>query len=186
MKLSQIYQYNQQENAYIVQISLDKYEELYNGWDAAPMKRRDIEPDLLEFIEQVAYDIPLEEKIVLCFQLPESEKDEKKEVLAKEAIYHNFTIIRHFINKESSRNNRKIFAYSSLGIIFLTLTYIFQNMTEITFPFSIFFEGLFIGGWVMFWEAFSLFFFTGSELRGRRKRYARYSDSLIQFEYKQD
>lgn len=183
LKLSQIYAFSEEEDSYLVQISLDQYDELYNGWDAAPIKRRDIEPDLLAFLEQVAYDIPLNKKVILCFQLPEDVRDLKKEAIAKEAIYHNFTMIRHFIDKESNKNNKKILAYAFLGIVFLTLNYLFQGFNSDSFSLSILYEGLFIGGWVMFWEAISLIFFTGMELRGRKERFFRYSMSKITFDY---
>lgn len=184
LKLSQIYSYIEEENCYLVQIALDSYDELFNGWDAAPARRRDLETDLLDFIEQVGNDLPMDVKVKLVFQLPEELKDEKKEEIAKDGIYHNFTMIRHFINKELSKNKRKIVAYLTFGIIFLSISYLFQTAFELKFPLSILVDGFFIGGWVMFWEAFSLFFFIGSELRHRRKRYLRYSNSKIEFQYK--
>jgi len=184
LKLSQIYSYSEQDHCYIAQISLDSYSELFNGWDAAPLKRRDLEPDLLDFIERIGIDIPLDEEIKLVFSLPEELKDDVKQNSSKEAIYQNFFMIRHFINQELKKNNRKIFTYIGMGILFLSITYFFQTLNYDEFPFSILFEGLFIGGWVMFWEAFSLFFFTGNELRLRRKRYIRFSNSTIEFQYR--
>lgn len=184
MKLSQIYSYSEEDKCYLVQISLDSYDEIFNAWDAAPVKRRDLETDLLDFLEQVGYDMPMRENVRLIFQLPEELKDEKKETIATEGIFHNFRMISHFINKELSKNNRKIATYLVLGIAFLSVSYLFQSTFNLSFPFSILVDGFFIGGWVMFWEAFSLFFFSGSELRNRRRRYMRYSNSKIEFQYK--
>jgi predicted metal-binding membrane protein len=42
-------------------------------------------------------------------------------------------------------------------------------------------EGLFIGGWIFIWEAFSLFFFTTHDERKRRDVFYRYLDSEIYF-----
>lgn len=184
LKLSQIYSYDEMGKCYLAQISLDSYDELFNAWDAAPLKRKDLEPDLLDFIEQVGNDIPLKEHVKLVFQLPEKVKDDKREETSIEAIKHNFTIIRHFINKELLKNNRKIIGYLIFGMIFLSLSYLLQKILPEFFAVSLLEEGLFIGGWVMFWEAISLFFFTGSELRYRRKRYLRFSQSQIEFVYK--
>lgn len=184
LKLSQIYSYSEEEKTYSAQISLDSYDELFNAWDAAPLKRRDLEPDLLNFIEQVGNDIPMSENVKLIFQLPNEIKDEKKEETSIEAILHNFFIIRHFISKELNRNNKKIVAYLSIGILFLSATTLLQSWMPSEYPMSILTDGLFIGGWVMFWEAFSLFFFTGSELRNRRGRYVRFSNSKIEFQYR--
>jgi hypothetical protein len=112
LKLSQIYSYDKNDNCYLVQVSLDSYDEIFNSWDATPIKRRDLEIDLLDFLEQVAYDIPMSENVRLVFQLPKELKDDKKEAIATEGIFHNFRMINHFINKESSKNNRKIFKCS--------------------------------------------------------------------------
>lgn len=182
-KLSTIYPFDKETNTYCVYISLDSYEELFNGWDAAPIKRRDLEPDLLDFLEQVSYDIPLSEKVKIVFQLPEAKKDSEKEQRSKEAIYHNFNLIRHFINKSLMQNNRKIATYLAMGVFFLLLSYSLDLYLHLTFPFSILVDGFFIGGWVMFWEAFSLTFFIGHEFRNRRNRFARYSDSQVEFQY---
>lgn len=183
LKLSQIYTYSIEDNCYLAQISLDSYDEIFNSWDAAPVKRKDLETDLLEFIEQVAYDIPMKENIRFVFQLPKALKDENKEAISIEGIYHNFRTVVHFINKELNKNKRKILAYIVLGIFFLSASYFLQNGLNLNFPSSILIDGFFIGGWVMIWEAFSLFFFSGSELRNRRRRFRRYSDSKIVFIY---
>lgn len=183
LKLSQIYSYSEEDKSYSAQISLDSYDELFNVWDAAPLKRRDLEPDLLDFIEQVGSDIPMKEKVKLVFLLPEKEKNEQKQETSKEAIYHNFFMIRHFINKELKKNNKKILAYLLIGIVFLSATTLLKNIILPEYPATILSDGLFIGGWVMVWEAFSLFFFTGSELRGRKNRFIRFSNSVIDFQY---
>jgi hypothetical protein len=184
IKLSQIYAYDEEDECYVVPISLDSYDELFNGWDAAPTKRRNLEVDLLDFLEEVAYDIPMSQSIKLVFQLPLETKDIKKEEIATEGIYNNFRMINHFISKEFAKNNRKILTYLAIGVIFLSISYLFQTDLNLVFPLSILVDGFFIGGWVMFWEAFSLFFFIGSELRNRRKRYNRYSNSKMEFKYK--
>lgn len=183
LRLSQIFQYDEERDCYLLPISLENYDELFNGWDAAPLKRKDLEPELLDYIEQVGYDIPLSLKLRIHFILPKDKYDLTKEERSKEAIYNNFHMVIHYISKSLSRNNRKIVSYLLLGLGFLISAYFVNTLTNITFPFSILFEGLFIGGWVMFWEAFSLFFFTGYELRDRRNRFKRFVETEIEFQY---
>jgi len=183
LRLSQIYQYLENDELYLVQISLDNYDELFNGWDATPLKRRDLEPELLDFIEQVGYDIPLKEKVKLSFQLPNAKFDKQKEERSKEAIYNNFTMVIHYINKSLVKNNRKIISYIAIGLLFLIFAYFLRSSSMLPVPLSILSEGLFIGGWVMFWEAFSLFFFVSYDSRARRKRFLRFATSDIDFDY---
>ena len=41
--LDRLYSYDKKNNAYKIEISLDKYEDIYNEWDPTPFKKRDIE-----------------------------------------------------------------------------------------------------------------------------------------------
>ncbi len=181
--LNQIYQFSDQERCYVVEVSLETYHELFNGWDASPTRKKDLDSELLDFIEQAAYDIPMKQKVRLSFGIPEDQKDEVLEASSKTAIYNNFKMIIHFINKSISINNRKIFTYITLALIFITSAYLMMSFFEEQLSFTILREGLFIGGWFLMWESFSLFFFDSYEIRNRRKRYQRYLESDIEFRY---
>lgn len=181
--LKQIYKQNQNNGAFIIEVSLDNYNEVFNGWDPSPIKRRDIEPDLLNFIEQCAYDIPLKHEVELNFYLPNSEFNEKKEDLTKIGIQNNFKFIIHFIKRRLHLIYRKIFSYMIMSFTFLTLGYLFRQNVSIDLVTTTLVEGMIIGGWVFLWEAFSLFFFSSQEIRGRLKRYLRFMESIIHFHY---
>ena len=47
--LKQIYKMNPDTKAYIIEVSLIDYNEIFNGWDPSPIKRRDLDPDLISF-----------------------------------------------------------------------------------------------------------------------------------------
>lgn len=181
--LNQIYKYDDTDKTYVVEVSLETYHELFNGWDASPTRKKDLDSELLDFIETAAYDIPMKQNVKLSFAIPLSEKDEKLETSSKTAIYNNFKMIIHFINKELSLNNRKILTYITLSFTFITLAYIMVSFYEDSLTFNILREGFFIGGWFLLWESFSLFFFDSYEVRQRRKRFLRYLDSEINFRY---
>ena len=74
-----------------------------------------------------------------------------------------------------------------ISIMFLISAYFFRNVIQIKDVFSsIFTEGLYIGGWVLLWEAFSLFFFESYEIKQRRKLFLRFVDMRIYFKYIDD
>lgn len=181
--LNQIYQFSDHDKCYVVEVSLETYHELFNGWDASPTRKKDLDSELLDFIEQAAYDIPMKQKVRLSFGIPEDQKDDVLEASSKTAIYNNFKMIIHFINKNLSINNRKIFTYITLALTFITSAYLMMSFFEEQLSFTILREGLFIGGWFLMWESFSLFFFDSYEVRNRKKRYQRYLDSDIEFRY---
>lgn len=178
-----IYNMNNESNAYIIDVSLDSYSELFNGWDASPLRRRDLEPELLDYLEQAGHEIPIEKDIELYFYLPIELKDDDKELKSKTGITNNFKVVLFFINKSLKKILRQILFNITLSLLFLTLAYTTRNLIKLGLLSSIVIEGLFIGGWFLLWEAFSLFFFTSYEIRQRKKIFVRFLNSKILFIY---
>lgn len=181
--LKQIYKVNPETQAFIIEVSLDEYNEVFNGWDPSPIKRRDIDPDLLHFIEECALDIPLKYSLELQFYLPKTQYDQKKEELTRTGIQNNFHFIIHFIKKELSQIGKKILMYIMMSFVFLALAYMSRNHIPLNIVTTTLLEGLFIGGWVFLWEAFSLFFFSRQEINTRLRRYERFLNAPIHFIY---
>lgn len=181
------YNINPDNQAYMIEISLDNYAELFNGWDASPLKRRDLEPELLDYVEQTGSEIPLKNAVELYLYLPEKFKDEEKEMKSKTGIINNFSIVLFFINKSLKKIYRQILTYIIMSIMFLLAAYILKNIIKMGDMFStILVEGLYIGGWFLLWEAFSSFFFDSHEIRQRRKYFLRFLDMKIYFKYIKD
>lgn len=184
MYLESIYPYDEAHDTYYIELSLNDYDELFNGWDASPLKRRDLEPELLDYLEEACYDIPSRSKIEIHCVMIDLKRNQQKEAKSLDSFKHNFLMTEHFINKQISRNVRKIMIYVMLSVFFLTFAYMMPRIHDLDILFSILVEGLFIGGWVMLWEVFTLFFFDGYELRVRKKQVKRLTSSTIKFIYK--
>jgi len=184
MHLGTIYPYDEEKDIYYIELSLDAYDELFNGWDASPLKRRDLEPELLAYLEEACYDIPSRSTIEIHCMMDKKNKNQQKESKSLDSFKHNFLMTEHFIRREINQNVRKIAIYLLLSAFFLTFAYLTPRIHDLDILFSILVEGLFIGGWVMLWEVFTLFFFDGYELRQRRKRVIRLKNSTIKFIYK--
>ncbi len=181
--LKQIYKVNSETNAFIIEISLINYNEIFNGWDPSPIKRRDLDPDLLHFIDECSSDIPLNFPLELQFHLPKEQYDEDKEGLTRVGISNNFNFIAHFIRKEIKQINKRIFFYIIIAFAFLSVGYMSREQVTENIITTTFIEGLSIGGWVFLWEAFSLFFFSRQEVYGRLRRNKRLQDTKINFSY---
>ncbi|TDO86145.1 hypothetical protein DFR79_11559 [Halanaerobium saccharolyticum] len=121
----------------------------------------------------------------LCFYLPESKKDEKMEADSSATIKNNFRMKLFFINQDLKQNNKKIMTYILMGITFLITAYLIPESEDLSLLISLLMEGLFVGGWVFLWEAFSIFFFGSRELKDKKKRYFRYLESDILFKYRE-
>jgi len=176
-----LYNTNPETKAYIVEVSLDDYSELFNGWDASPLRRKDLEPELMDYLEQAATEIPIREKLELCFYMPKEKRDLDKEFKSITSVMNNFKVVLSTIHKQLSHNYRRLAIYIIISLIFLSAAYLLRNVTHISLFINIMIEGFFIGGWFLLWEAFSLFFFDTHETRVRQKFFNRFLISDIYF-----
>ncbi|CCU77773.1 hypothetical protein HSACCH_00152 [Halanaerobium saccharolyticum subsp. saccharolyticum DSM 6643] len=182
-QLRYIYHTNHHNNAYLIELNLDKYNDLFNSWDGSELDRKELDPELSQFLERASYELPIKEKVELCFYLPEGKKNKKMEADSKATIKNNFRMNLFFINQNLKNNNKKIATYILMGILFLLTAYLIPESKDLSLLISLLMEGLFVGGWVFLWEAFSIFFFGSRELKDKKKRYFRYLESEIFFKY---
>jgi hypothetical protein len=176
-----LYRVDQETHAYMIEVSLDDYSELFNGWDASPLRRKDLEPELMDYLEEAGSEIPMSESVELCFYMPKEKRDLEKEDRSVTTIQNNFKVVMQVIQKKIKRNYRRLLVYVTLSLIFLTAAYLLRNVTHLSLLSNIMIEGFFIGGWFLLWEAFSLFFFDTHEYKIRQKLFQRFLDSKIYF-----
>ncbi|HPG43096.1 MAG TPA: hypothetical protein PLJ98_04725 [Acholeplasmataceae bacterium] len=176
-----LYRTNTDTNAYLIEVSLEDYSELFNGWDASPVRRKDLEPELLDYLEEAGTEIPIKQSIELVFYLPKDKRDAERDERSITTIQNNFKVVNQMIQKKIERNYRRLLVYVTLSLIFLVAAYLLRNVTTLSLLTNIMIEGFFIGGWFLLWEAFSLFFFDTHEYKIRQKIFKRFIDSKIIF-----
>lgn len=176
-----LYHVNPSTEAYVVELSIDDYSEIFNGWDASPLRRKEIEPELMNYLEQAGGEIPLRAKIELCFDVRVAGRDHEKELTTRAAIQNNFRVQLLFANQALRNIYRRFVTYVTVSAILLTLAYTLPNLMDLALMHKILVEGMFIGGWWILWEGCSLFFFKGHELRTKKKMFERYIRSDIFF-----
>lgn len=179
-----MYRTNPETNAFIIEISLEDYNEIFNGWDPSPVKRRDLDPELVGFLEQCASDIPLRFPLEMQLYLPQEKLNKDKEGLSREGLKNNFDFTVHSIQKALADIRRKTMVYMVTAFAFLSMGYASRSLASLGLVPSILTQGITIGGWVFLWEAFSLLFFSGQEERTRLRRYVRFQDAEIMFRYR--
>lgn len=178
-----IYSYEESEKAYVIDVSLDAYEDVYDEWDASPFKKRDIEDEFDDFIRDSSSDIPLKYSLLIDLFLPKGVHSEKKEKLLVEAYvnFYEFKLRREL--KAKQRLQRKVLNYFLLAMIFLFFGYFYSPSMESIFL-KIVKEGIFIGGWVFLWEVFTLLFITISEKNREVRMMKRLLLAKIRFIYR--
>jgi len=181
--LRQIYAYDETDKSYLIDLSLDKYEEIFNDWDAGPLKKKAMNPELETYLDETAYEIPLKHKIKIVFALPANVEDNQKESIIKDVFKNYYRAMNHFLTRDMKTSYRKMAIYIMLGFIFIVTSTLMDYLLDATILKDILSQGIFIGGWVLMWEAFSLFFFVLYDSRDKRKRYIRFINSKIIFRY---
>ncbi|MDY0278305.1 MAG: hypothetical protein RBQ97_09510 [Acholeplasma sp.] len=180
--LKKIYRYNEENQTFVAEISLEYYLELFNPWDAASIKKKDLDPELVSYLEDVSDDIPLKEKLAIVFVMPKQVQNEEMENISRGVFVEYFNFLIHYNRKTQRKSLKQAIYYIITSFTFVALAY-FLRIDDTMFI-EILSEGLFIGGWVFMWEAISIIFFKSSFIRRQSKRYQRLSNSYITYEYK--
>lgn len=178
------YKYEPETNAYLIEVGLEDYNDIYDQWDPAPFKKRFIQEEFNEFIITSAEDIPKHYNIILVLYLPEGRKDDKKEGAVR-AAYANFYLYAAAKEKRSLMDiQKKTLSYLLLSFSLLGIGYLYLNETE-HIAMNIIREGIFIGGWVFLWEAITNIFITRRDIITRLNLFKRIYLSEIRFVYLQ-
>lgn len=160
-----IYRFDEDHGAFLIDIDLDFYRELYSEWDFSPQRKRDLDDDLLEYLVDCCDEIPARYPLALAINLPASVYDATREERATQGFKNFFT---YRIRREKNRYRRyfsKIFRYLCIGFLLLIAASMLENFFT-TLPHSkLLIEGLIIGAWVSIWEVFSVLFFKLSDHR---------------------
>ncbi|MDF2942380.1 MAG: hypothetical protein K0S01_1238 [Herbinix sp.] len=176
------YRFEKEANAYLIELSLDDFDDVYDEWDPAPFKKRFIEEEFNEFIMTSAEDIPNAYNIVIVLHLPEDKKNTNKEKSVISA-YENFYLYAAAKEKRNwLRLRKKTLMYFMLSLLLLGIGYFYLDETNMVIL-NVLREGIFIGGWVFLWEAITNIFITRHELISTINLYKRLYLSNIRFTY---
>ncbi len=178
---TQIYRKYNDTDRYMVEVALDSYEDIFNEWDPAPFKRRDVHPALVAFFEECSSEISLKHPLAVVFYLPKSELDTEKQEQCASGLRNYFAFSVHVLDKQLMRSHKHSLRNSLIGVLFLFTAVYFDKSFDQTLFRSLFGQGLFIGGWVFVWEALSTFAFKDNSIRYKIKEWQRYLDAPIVF-----
>ena len=181
--LDRLYTYDKRNNAFKIEISLDKYEDIYNEWDPTPFKKRDIEEEFIKYVIDSSVDIPMKYNLDLELYLPESMYDEKKEKNAKAAMKSYFSYLldrnKRLLSTSISRCLRSAF----IGVILLCVYYISLSGTTNDLA-RVLIEGVSILGWVALWDVGEELLLNLITNYNKRRNLKRISRAKVEFIYK--
>jgi hypothetical protein len=183
--LKKIYQQNPDTGAFLIETALDRYEDIFNEWDPAPYKRRDLNPDLRRYLEDSSNDIPLRRPVELLFKAPVQIYNDAKECSVREGLSTYLACEVDGARKILRRLRRLSLINLCVAAALLTAVTQISRIQDGTLLMAVLREGLTIGSWVFAWELISLFFFRRFEFRRELKKWKRLARSEISFAYRE-
>ena len=179
---SEVYAIDKANNAYMIEVALDNYTAIFNEWDPAPFKRRELDQDLQFYLEGSANEIPSRYTIELCFTLPPGGRNQLMEEEVRAGLQNSVNFKIYLLKKEMRLINTRTFRYIFAGLGTLWVGRLLSKPADVSDITAVLTEGLFIGGWVFLWEAVSLFFFSNRDLYQRYRTYKRLRNAEVIFQ----
>lgn len=170
------------DNKIRIEITAGKIKYLYNEFDKhAPYVRKELNPDLCEYLIDSVADIGAED-FVLEFRLLRQEDDNLIErVTASIRNYFVYLIERE--NRETGKMFRTSLIYLFLGLAILSLSFWINQgrLDDETYLSHILTQGLNVAAWVSLWNAIATFLINWKPQRDLIKLYRRIAEADIFF-----
>lgn len=181
--LNQIYKRNPETKNYVVELKVENLSYIFNDWDSAIFKRRDIDPELIEFLEDCSSDIPLRFGIELHFDVLDGLKDLNKEKQIALGIKNHLNYLLYVEQINIKKLFKKIITCIIIGFLLIACgsswnVFMPQNIVS-----KVLEEGIYVGGWVFLWEAVYVLFFEINLVRTKIKEYGRLVKAPINFAF---
>lgn len=178
-----LYRKSPNANRVVIDVSLDEYLDFYHEWDNASYKKRDMHPELTEFLDMCSEDIPIHKKFDIVFDVYKREINPEKEEQIRTSYYNYYSGLRRLENRKAKRHFRISFILLLVSFILLSIHRVLSGNNLSGLLADVFLEGLLIGGWVFTWEAVHLLFLDIIQPFYRRREIKRFLSSKICFNY---
>ncbi|HZK28335.1 MAG TPA: hypothetical protein VFD00_12445 [Thermoclostridium sp.] len=183
-KYETIYRRNNDTGRVIIDIALDDYIEFFHEWDNSAFRKRDIHPELAEFLDLCSEDISLREKLELVVSINTSDISKEKEELIRISYRNYYNSLIRLAKRKTERFFRvsAILLVTSL-LLLSSYTLLVNGIKKHTVISNVFLESLLIGGWVFTWEAVHMLFLDIIEPFRRRREMKRFLEAQLTFKY---
>jgi hypothetical protein len=184
IKLDELFRYETKNNSYIIDLSISDYNSLYSSLDFSPQKNKDLDDGLVEYLEDSVEDIPLKYNIIIEIHLSQEIYNIKSEKESEIDIKNYFEYLKRKKIRVIKYYYKDALISLILGSIFLFVVYgVKENIEHSKLFLEVVLEGINVGGWVFFWEFFSLIFISPHKDKIKVRQYQRIIKSQIRFSY---
>ena len=164
---------------------MEDYLEFFHEWDNSAFRKRDIHPELAEFLDLCSEDIPLRKKLEIVFSLNTDEISAEKEEQIRISYKNYYNSLKRLVNRKAERFFKVSAILLLTSIVLLSAYTLLREVTNHSIISDVLLESLLIGGWVFTWEAVHLLFLDIIEPFRRRREIKRFLEAEITFIHKQ-
>lgn len=181
--LSRLYDWDPAAKAFVVKVAIGDYCDVFNELDPSPLRKRDIDDALFNYLYDCSKDIPLSWNLRIEFVADDTERDRVKEERVRKGLHTNFDFIILYLKREIAGIFRRSVLWVGVSLGFLLASFTLNAKLPQGLLSSTIVEGLSIGGWVFLWEAMALTAFRSREKTGKLGRYRRLRHASKTFRY---
>ena len=154
----------------VIPIKLEKISELYMKHD---YKQMELSDSVCDYIEEIAYMVPINIDIVLEIHCPEIDEELQNKI--KKNIKNNYGMEIDDNEYDLSINNRRALIFAVVGVLLLILHIFIENYGRL------FADFLSVVWWVAIWDMVEILALGNQEIKWKRLNNQQLYDSTITF-----
>lgn len=183
MDYQNVFSRNEKTGKMIIEVALDAYLDFYHEWDNAKYRKRDINPELTDFLEECVGQIANKEALEIWFNIEDGERNELKEREIQESFHHYFNYGVSSIKAIIKNLYKAVFGSFLVSLVMLVFLFFVPESYEHNIAAYTLINGLEIGAWVFMWQAFHAIGFERMDEKKKIKEYKRLLAADIHFTY---
>lgn len=154
----------------IIPIKLEKISDLYMKHD---YKQMELSDSVCNYIEEIAYMVPINTDIVLEIHCPEIDEELQNKI--KKNIKNNYGMEIDDNEYDLTINNRRALVFAIVGILLLIVNILIENFGRI------FSDFLCVVWWVAIWDMIEILVLDNQEVKWKRLNNQQLYDSTVRF-----
>jgi hypothetical protein len=176
--------YRQEGEHYLIDLNLSSVQQLFNSFDPAPFREKDLDVAAEDYIVSTAGDFSLHTPLKLVIHLPPVISAGEQASSVPEAVHNYFDyrklVMLHQLRQTLLIGRRAIFIGLAFLIFCILMQQVITSWGKVGLFWSILEEGFLISGWVAMWYPINLFLYEWWPIRRKQHLYAKLAQMPIE------
>ncbi|MEB3164267.1 MAG: hypothetical protein VKK80_13650 [Prochlorothrix sp.] len=185
-QLQEVYDRDPISGAFIIDVALSHYSDLFNAWDYSPFRRRDLNPELRSFLSTCASDIPLRYPLTLRFCVLKEYRNLPEEQAIQRGLKSHYGFTSRILRQELGWIQRRAIGFIALGLLIMAISIRLEPRETPKMVMETLAQGFSVGGWVFLWEGITALTLGSGDLRQQLRIQERFLNAVAIFRYGSD